>query len=351
MKDSICFIPAEHIINDKSYCNIVEFAFREDIILNYLRLTSHDERVSEGKCSDFDILVELIEALRENGDDSSRTYKYFSRVLSVIFDIDAEEVISGKITAEELWRKSSDELFRRENTLLSMLARSNLDTLCIAQTPWDYKELPNKVGNTEIKNVLCLLGDQKKCILDVEGFDGIGMLREHITDLVNKNDEVAVLLDHLDFEFSEPNPYAAGVAYDKYRKGDSLKNNELNILKTQLLRDLIFACAENKRKVSVVLSNVSNIKILYQTEQLLDYIDASLRTPLNITLFAPDVVGFSFASGCGVKGYKKITVEAAICGVDRYLMRDEVKYFGIGKLPEESASLAKTPASFARLFN
>lgn len=351
MKDSICFIPAEHVISDKSYCNIVEFAFREDLMLDYLRLTSTDERVSDGMCSDFDILVGLIEAFKKNGDDSSRAYKYFSRVLSKCFGIDASSVISGNISADELWTRSADELFRRESSLLKMIARSDLDTLCIAQTPWEYQELTDRIGSVEIKTALCPLGDQKKCILDVHGFDGIEALREYITDIVKKNDNVAVLLDELDFEFSEPNPYVAGVAYDKYRNGVALKNNELNILKAQLLRDLLFACAESKREVSILLSTASNVKILYQTERLLDYIDASLRTPLNVDLFAPDLVSFSFALSCSAKKYKKITVEAAICGIDRYLMSDEVKYYGVGKLPERSASLAKTPASLVKLFN
>ena len=173
------------------------------------------------------------------------------------------------------------------------------------------------------------------------------MLRRHLEHLAETGEDIAIFFDDFDFEFCEPNPYGAEMAYNKYRKGLPMKNAERNILKSQLLRDTIFAASKNECRILFVLPSTENIKALYQTEQFFDYIDDCIPKRSEVVLFAPDAVSFSFAASHEARKYKKITVEAAICGVDRYLMTDDdVKYWGLGGLPESFASLSEAPVYF-----
>lgn len=349
MNDSICLIPPEYFIADKSYSNIVEFAFRNSIISDYLRASHTFDRIRDGNCSDFDVLTNLIDHFRKNSDTASRAYRYFSRVLSECFDVDAKDVVSGIVSAEAIWHDTADALLKRENTLFGIISRGELDSIGVAQTPWEYKSLPDKIGNTKLVGVMCPLGARKKSVLDEAPCDDFADLRGYLERFAAAHDN-AVLFDELDFEFCEPNLYASSLAYEKYRKGMTLKNSELNILKTQLLRDTFFSCAENEGQLFLILPDASNVSILYQTEQLLDYIDGCISMPVKTVLFAQDVVGFSFALARQAKGYKKITVEAAIGGDDRYLMNDDdVKYWGVGRMPDRMASLSDTPAYIGKI--
>ena len=350
MRDSICLIQPKNFINDKSYSNLTEFAFRNTLITDYLRLSHAEARVGDGRCSDFDILKSLVESLKNNSDTASRVYRYFSRVLGC-FKMDADDVLAGNISVEELWRETSKALSKRENTLHGMLSRSGIRYLGVAQAPWEYEKLPERIGDATISSVICPLGVREKNILDVDGFDDLSMLRRHLECLAESGEDIAIFFDEPDFEFCEPNPYGAEMAYNKYRKGLPMKNVERNILRSQLLRDTFFAAAKNERRILFVLPNTENIKVMYQAEQLFDYIDDCIPKRSEVVLFAPDVVSFSFAASCEARKYKKITVEAAICGVDRYLMTDDdVKYWGLGRLPKSFASLCEVPAYFDGLF-
>ena len=349
MKDSLSLMPAKHIIHDKSYCNLTEFALQCEDVRIYLCNSGADEKACDGVCSDFDVLHQLIESIKRNGDKSSRVYRYFSRVLKNCFGISSDDVISGDISTDELWHTTSEALLRRENSLHGIISRSELDTIGVAQTPWEYEKMPDKIGNTVIKDVMCPLGARGKSILDAECFSDLAEIRRHFEFWTDTCD-CAVLLNELDFEFEEPNLYVASTAYDKIKNGSPLKDNERRILKSQLLRDTFFACAENGRKLMLALPTAANAKILYQTEQLLKYVDESLRIPISLTLFASDAVGFSFACAVASKKHKKITAEAAIGGADCYLINeDEIKYWGVGKLPERYASLSHTPSPFSRV--
>ena len=350
VKDCLCLIPQNHIIHDKSYCNLTEFALRTEAVRVYLCNSGAERKLCDGKGSDYDVLHRLVEAFKRNGDESSRVYKYFSRVLRSCFEIDANDVILERITTEELWHSTAEKLLKRENSLLGIISRSEIDSIGVAQTPWEYGALPDKIGNTKIKSVLCPLGVCGKSILEISGFDDLAMLEDHMSRLVSLEEECAIFLDSTHLEFEAPNLYAASRAYDKMKKSVTLKDSERRILKTQLLRDTFFACAQNGSELMLVLPGAANVKILYQTEQLLDYIDESLRSPVSVSLFAPDSIGFSFASATAAKRYKKITAEAAVGGVDCYLMDEsEIKYWGVGKLPEKTASLAATPALFGKI--
>lgn len=350
VKDCLCLIPQKHIIHDKSYCNLTEFALRTEAVRVYLCNSGAERKLCDGKGSDYDVLYQLVEAFKRNGDESSRVYKYFSRVLRNCFEIDANDVILERITTEELWHNTAEKLLKRENSLLGIISRSEIDSIGVAQTPWEYEALPDKIGNTKIKSVLCPLGVCGKSILEIPGFDDLAMLEDHISRLVSPEEECAIFLDSTHLEFEEPNLYAASRAYDKMKKSVTLKDSERRILKTQLLRDTLFACAQNGRELMLVLPTAVNIKMLYQTEQLLDYIDECLRPPIKLTLFATDASGFAFASATAAKRYKKITAEAAVGGVDCYLMDEsEIKYWGVGRIPERTASLAATPALFGKI--
>ena len=345
MKDSICLIDPEHFINDKSYSNVVELALRESFVINYLRLSGANG--GKDSFSDFDLLSDLIGCFVKNSDTSSRAYRFFSSVLKK-FDIDATDVIAGRINAEEIWHKTSGVMFKRENMLSGIIARSGLESIGVAQLPWKYKRLPESIGNTEIVSVACPLGVLGENLVDNGGFAELTALRKSLGEWSELGD-FAVLMSELDFEFCEPNLYLSSRAFDKYIQGQPIKNSERDILKTQLLRDLIFAASEKGHCVNLVLPEAQNLKMMYQTEQLLEYIDECITAPVSITLFASDVVAYSFAASCEAKRYKKITVEAAVCGVDRYLIADDVKYWGKGHVPEKTASLSKTPAHLGEI--
>ena len=349
MKDSICLIPPEHFLSDKSYSNVVEFAFRTKIISDYLRLSGAESRASDGVGSDYDILVSLVDSFRKNSDSSSRIYRYFSRVLLECFNIDAKRVINREISVDELWKTTSDALMKRENTLWGIISRSELCEICVAAPPFDLYELPENIGNVSIKSAVCPLGVNGEGILDTTKTDSFESLRLSIDSAVKRAEKCAVLLCELDFEFAVPNLYTSSIAYDKIKRGLSLRDNEKMMLRTQLLRDVITSCAEHEKELMLVLSDASNVKGMYQTEQLLGYMDDCLQKPISIVMFACDVVGFSFAISHESKRYKKITVEAAIGGNDRYLMTDDAKYFGVGALPERMASLSDTPAYLGKI--
>lgn len=352
VKDCLCLIPQNHIIHDKSYCNLTEFALRTEAVRAYLCNSRAESKLCDGGGSDYDVLRQLVECIKRNGDESSRVYRYLSRVLGNCFAIDAESVIKGKISTDELWHTTSRALLERKNTLSAIISRSDIESLGVAQTPWEYEKLPLKIGNTVIKDVMCPLGAYGKSILEIPGFDDLVMLEDHISRLVSPEEECAIFLDSTHLEFEEPNLYAASRAYDKIKNSATLKDSERRILKTQLLRDTFFACAENGRELYLVLPDASNMKIMYQTEQLLDYIDECLRLPIKLTLFAPDAVSFAFTSATAAKRYKKITAEVAVGGVDCYLIDEsEIKYWGVGRLPEKTASLAVTPALFGKIID
>ena len=200
MRDSICLIQPKNFINDKSYSNLTEFAFRNALITDYLRLSHAEARVGEGRCSDFDILKSLVESLQKNSDTASRVYRYFSRVLGC-FRIDADDVLSGGISAEELWCETSKTLLRRENTLCGMLSRSGIRSLGVAQAPWEYEKLPERIGDTEISSVICPLGVRGKSILDVVGFDDLSMLRRHLEHLAEAGEDIAIFFDMYVYQF------------------------------------------------------------------------------------------------------------------------------------------------------
>jgi hypothetical protein len=209
--------------------------------------------------------------------------------------------------------------------------------------------MPEKIGSTEIHPVICPLGVCGESVLDINEFSGHSDFCRYI-ELWAEMGDCAIFIDELDFEFEKPNPYTAALAYDKILKGLPIKRGELNILKSQLLRDVMLGFPEAGREIFLVLSGASNVKNLYQTEQLIEYIDASAKYPISLTLFASDSVGFSFAKATEAKKHEKITVDTAICEIDcHFITDDEAKYLGVGRLPDKRASLAKTPSPFGRI--
>ena len=349
MKDYISLIPPEHIINDKHYGNIADLALRTDILSDYLALCGKGGREKTKSLSDYDILRAFVECVRERGDRSSRAYLYFERVLQNTLDVSADDLISGRLSVDELWMDTAEKLVRKENTLRQMICRSTLDSLGVAVEPWEYKKMPERIGNTRIEPVICPLGVKGYGVLDNEHFSGLGDFCRHI-DAWSEIGGCAVLLGELDFEFEKPNPYTAALAYDKIVKGLPIKTSEQSILKSQLLREVILGLSERGREIFLVLAGASNIKNLYQTEQLIKYIDESAESPVRLTLFARDAVGFSFALSNAAKCHKKITADVAICDSDCYFITEsEIGYLGVGGLPDRRASLASTPAPFGRI--
>ena len=344
MKDLICLIPPEHIAGDKSYSNIAEFALDVGILKEYISVYGKGDLPLN--CSDYDIFRRFITCVRENGDSSSRAYLYFDRMLELSLGISASDVISGDI--DEVWSESAKRLLKRENTLRGIISRSAFDSVGIAISPWETADLPDKLGDTEIKRIVCPLGVRGKSVIDLGGFANLSELCDYVKG--TGEDDCAVFMGELDFEFEKPNLYAASAAYERIVRGQTPKNSDLNILKTQLLRELMLFCAQQERGVMLVLPTAQNVKMMYQTEQLLGYLDEILELPLNITLFAPDAVGFSFALAVAGKTYKKITAEAAICGNDCHFISDnEIRYWGSGGSIEKRASLATTPAHLGAL--
>lgn len=350
MKDIISLIPPNHIINDKRYGNIADFALRTDILRRYLTLCEPDERIRSGNCSDYDIFRAFIECARKNSDRSSRTYLYFDEVMKNVLGISADELIFGALDSDELWTRVAMALLKDENSLWGIISRSPLESLGVALAPWEKSELPENIGNTEIKRIVCPLGVRGKSIFEAVSFADFDELSAYIRESVKDSDGCAIFIDELDFEFQKPNPYISAMTYNKIQKGLPIKASEMNILKTQALREVILSSAGADREVYFVISSASSIKNLYQTEQLIDYIDESARERVNVTLFAPDAVGYSFALSMKAKNYEKITADAALCGTDCYFITEaEAKYFGVGAMPEKMASLSATPAPFGRI--
>ena len=345
MTDSLCLISVEKLAENKNYSNIVEFAFRNDLVLSYLinSKVMPDDRIDRG--SDFDMLRGLVESMRCNRDASSRTYIYFDNVLRSGFGISAESVLSGNMTVEELWQITSKVLLKKENSLRDMIARSSLSCLGVAVAPWENAELEGKIGNTEIKKISCPLGNDRKNVWEALNFEDFSRLEDSICRLAKEEKTVAIFMDSLDFEFEKPNPYSASRAYEKIKNGESPREADRKIFKTQLVRDVF----SNADEIMMILPKASNISKLSHIEQLIEYIDSCDFTSTKVTLFAGDVLSFGFASEMSAKRHKKITAEPAICGIDCHFIGDEIMYWGIGKLPEKTASLATSPAPFGKI--
>ena len=280
----------------------------------------------------------------------SRAYRYFHHVLKDCFGIEPSGVISGELSVEELWRSSSQLLLKQENSLLGLIENSNLDTLCVATSPSCDETVEESIGKTKLKKILCPLGLTEQPFNLFEKYQSFEELQASIRAFCEREGEGAIFPDALEFEFEKPNPYVAKAAYEKQKNAQTLKYSELKNLKTQLCRDVIEAFASKGEAVWFVLHKNANFNIMYQTEQLLDYIDQCDFAPIKIFLCVNDLVGLNFASSMIKKRYKKITVEAALGGNDCcQIDGDALKYWGHGKLPKSFATLSKTPASFAKI--
>ena len=340
MTDNLCLIPIEDIVCDKNYANITELALRNPLCIGY---------VGGEMLSDFELLVKFTEKIKSNGDRSSRAYRYFSSVLSGSFNIDTDEVISGNISVDQLWQSTAIALIDRENTLKKIMERSQLRTLGVAVAPFD-PAAPDKLGDVTLQKVICPLGRNAKEFEGIIKADSYDKLKAQICEFCSSEGQGAVFLDAIGLKFEKPNEYIARLALDKLKLGITLKESELSILKTQLCREVFDAFSRNGKEVYLFLGEPNSLEIMYQAEQLLDYIESCGFTPIKVAVFASDPMGYCFAKNLSQKGYKKITVEAAICGVDCHIRdNDAFAYWGEGSTPEIKASCSATPAHFSRI--
>ena len=340
MIDNLCLIPIEDIVRDKNYANISELALRNRLCVDY---------VSEDKLSDFELLSKFVEKMKSSDDRSSRAYRCFSRVLLDAFGIDIAEVLSGKLSVEQLWQSTALALINRENSLKKIIERSQISLLGVAVTPLD-PVVPDKIGDVALQRALCPLGKNEYEFENLIKADSYDNLKAQISEFCSSEGRGAVFLDALGLKFEKPNEYIARIAFDKLKKGVTLKESESSILRSQLCREVFDAFSRNGKEVYLFLGEVNTLGIMYQAEQLLDYIEDCGFAPIKVAIFASDATGYCFARNLSKKGYKKITVEAAICGVDCHLIDDDaIAYWGDGCAPQIKASCSTTPVHFSKI--
>lgn len=339
MIDHLCLIPPKYFAENKVYTNIGELCLVNKVVFDYIKINGGSV---EG--SDYDIFAQFISFLKKNTDKSSRAAKYFWHVLDFFWMIKADDIIEEKMSVEELWRYTSEFLEESVNTVCGIIDCFELDALGVAITPKDNDaELPQRIYGTVLERVLCPFGLADNPMNEYEGHSSLSELEKKIFDFCFQRGSGAILLGTLDFEFEKPNIYEANKAYDKIKIGVPLKNKERNILKTQLCRDVFEIFAKKREEIFLILSSASNVKSLYQTEQLLQYIDECNFSHLKLSLLAPDNVAYTFALE-QVGKYKNITVDAGICGDDCHCVNEDgILYWGCGKMPSKRASLARTP--------
>ena len=338
MKDSLCLIDPMHVINDKVYSNLGELCLRRPSVYEYLAVMGEDERIVSGNCSDFDLLREYVKCLAENKDTESRSARSFFRVVDRLLGVNPGAIINGEISADEIWELGYRSLSLKENSLHGIIAKSGLAEIGVAVSDIDIC-LPELIGNVKIRPVICPIPTLSELSNTQNSLEEIEC---RISKLPVSRVLGAVFLS--DFEFEEPNPYVASKAVEKLTAGTTLKDKERCILKSQLLRRTVFAFAEGGGELMMFLPPSPNLDALYHLKRFLNYIDGMNLSPVNLILFSPDLVGYSFAISEAVARHKKITVEAAISGNDCCMIfDDEIKYWG-GVMPRYQASLTRTGA-------
>ena len=135
------------------------------------------------------------------------------------------------------------------------------------------------------------------------------------------------------FRFVEPNEYTAEKAYAKYRQEQSLSYNEVDILKSQLLRITFMTAAELCKEMMIFLPDAPDVKSMGAVAEMLEYID-KCSIKCNATIFSGDEVSLCMSRAMLGKGYKNITAATGVVGN--------------GSVCDKRASLARTPA---RLFS
>ena len=338
MKDRLCIIDPNHIMNDKIYSNLAEFCLRHPAALEHLAVLGADERIRGGNCSDLDLLREFIALTVQNRDCESKVARSFFKVIDRLLNVSDQMVINGMITADELWSLGYKALANEENSLYGWIKRSGLAELGVAVKN-DNVVLPKAIGETAIEPIVCPIPQWSE--LSKVG-DTLRDVEDQIERVVAWKRSGAIFLN--EFEFEEPNLYCAEKAFEKLINGTTLKDKERGMLKSQLLRSTVFSSAENGSELMLFLPKSPDLDVLYHIKRFFDYIDESKVPFTKLVLFAPDIVGYSYAVSEMATRRKKITVEAAISGNDcGFVHDDEIKYWG-GAMPRYRASLAHTAA-------
>ena len=310
--DRLCLIPYSDIVNSKQYSNIGEYLLRcSPEVSKFLSLSSNDNRVLRGECSDFDLLCAFLDTASMCEGRVPAAVENFEKALSKL--LGHGSVLS--MSAEQIWLESLEKLAIEENSTANIIARSGLNKIGVPISAEDLKVYPQKptCGNVEIDPVGCPFGT-KTVSFDTIGSDAsFNKLCEGLSDFASSISKCALFFSGVGFE--KPNEYGAEIAYEKLASGHKISQKEALMLSSQLMRVVSRALCKANGELMIFLPAAPDIASMGGAQTLIDYLDDSgIDANLNITLFARDAVGACMAAAMAGKRYKKIAAVTGICG-------------------------------------
>jgi hypothetical protein len=310
--DRLCLIPYADILNDKQYSNVGEYLLRPSPeVSKFLILSSADDRVVRGECSDFDLLCAFLEAATVCGGRASAVVKNFEKAVSRL--LGHGSVLS--MTADQIWLESLEKLALDENRTVNLIARSGLQKIGIPISVEDYAKHTKTLfcGDVEMDLVGCPFGTQNVSFDTVDLNCSFEKLCERLFNFASSISKCALFFD--DFSFEKPNEYGASIAYEKLSSGQKLSSKESAMLSSQLMRVVSRAVCKSKGELMIFLPAAPNLASMWGAQNFVEYLDdGAIDEKLNVTIFARDAVGACMSAAMAGKRYKKIAAVTGMCG-------------------------------------
>ena len=321
---------------DKTYTNISEYYLRGDgAVLSLLRSVGQPFEIG----SDFDLLTSFLKACREKHLCDSSCGRAFSEIVKKL--IGEENAFS--LHADEIWMRTSKALLEDENKLRASVASSGLESVgvCVgADDEFDAHFV--RCGSVDISPVLCPFGTESVSLDTINKRKSIESIFDND---IHTSDSIALFFEGFSFEI--PNEYSAFKAYEKHMLDQTLSYKEADILKAQLIRQILLLASKNQKETMMFLPSAPDVRAMGEVAALVDYIDES-NIKGNVTIYAGDAVGLCMAQSIAGKKRKNITAATGISGNGSCLPdKDIAAYFGVSGI-EKRASLSKTAAGLIK---